>query len=180
MMKQLLFFLLALSMIQASALSQQAGDRAADTRPKVDKSPHEHLKVFEWMVGHWVDDSDDAEIEIDCSWTDNRTFLKRSFTIKVGDGPTTSGTHFTGWDPVARQFRTWNFYSDGGFSDVVWKHEKDRWYMHYKGVRPDGQRWTMVGIIKPIDKDTFTWQVTEHIDDGKPVPNSKEIKLVRK
>ena len=78
------------------------------------------------------------------------------------------------------QFRNWNFYSDGGFSDVVWKLEKERWYMHYKGVRPDGQRWTMVGIIKPIDKDSFTWQVTEHIVGGKPVPNSPEIKIVRK
>ena len=179
-MKQLLFFLLALSMTPASTWSQQANDSAADTRPKADQSPHEHLKVFEWMVGHWVDDSDDAEVELDCSWTDSGNFLKRSFKIKFGDGPVTSGMHFNGWDPAARQFRNWNFYSDGGFSDVVWKLEKDRWYMHYKGVNPDGRRWTMVGIIKPIDKDTFTWQITEHIDDDKPVPNSPEIKLVRK
>ena len=110
----------------------------------------------------------DAEIEIDCSWTDNRNFLKRSFKIKIGDGPVTSGMHFSGWDPAAKQFRNWNFYSDGGFSDVVWKHEKDRWYMHYKGVGADGQRWTAVGIIKPVDKDTFTWQLTERTADGKP------------
>ena len=179
-MKQMLFFLIVLSMTPVSAWSQQASDRVTDTRPEVDQSPYEHLKEFEWMVGRWVDDSDDAEIEIDCSWADNRNFLKRSFKIKIGDDPVTSGMHFTGWDPASKQFRTWNFYSDGGFSEVVWKHENDRWYMHYKGVDPDGQRWTMVGIIKPIDKDSFTWQRTERIVGGKPLPNNKEIKIVRK
>jgi hypothetical protein len=169
-----------LSTTQASTWSQQASDRLADSRREVDQSPYEHLKVFEWMVGHWVDDSVAAEIEIDCSWTDNRNFLKRSFKIKVGDDPVTSGMHFTGWDPASKQFRTWNFYSDGGFSEVVWKHEKDLWNMHYKGVRPDGQRWTMVGIVKPIDKDSFTWQRTKRIVGGKPLPNNKEIKIVRK
>ena len=52
--------------------------------------------------------------------------------------------------------------------------------MHYKGVGADGHRWTMVGIIKPIDKDSFTWQKTEQISGGKPTPNSPEIKLIRK
>jgi hypothetical protein len=178
-MKQIPFILLTLSMTPASAWSGEASDRVADTRPEVDQSPYEHLKVFEWMVGRWVDDSDDAEIVIDCSWTENRTFLKRSFTIKDGDGAATSGTHFTGWDPINKQFRTWNFYTDGGFSEVVWKHENDRWYMHYQGVDPDGQRWTMVGIIKQIDNDSFTWQRTDLIVGGKPVPTSDEIKIVR-
>jgi hypothetical protein len=179
-MRPILFFLLALSITPGSTWSQQTNDRGADTQPAVAQSHYEQLKVFEWMVGHWVDDADDARIEIDCSWTNDRNFLKRSFRIQFGDEPETSGMHMTGWDPATNQIRTWNFYSNGGFSEVVWKHEKDRWFMHYKGVGSDGHRWTAVGIIKPVDKDTFTWQLTEQIVDGKPLPDNKEVKIVRK
>ena len=33
------------------------------------------------MIGHWVDKDDQVDIETDCNWTKNRTYITRTFTV---------------------------------------------------------------------------------------------------
>jgi uncharacterized protein (TIGR02246 family) len=154
-------------------------DRVTDKAPQVIPTHYEQLKELEWMVGRWVDDSDEARVETECNWTKNRNFLLRSFTITVGDRLDMSGMQLIGWDAADKQFRSWTFDSDGGVAEAVWKHEKGRWYVHNKGVLADGRRVTAVNIIKPVDNDSFTWQTTERTVAGELLPNIDEIKIVR-
>ena len=154
-------------------------DRVTDKAPEVIPTHYEQLKELEWMVGSWVDDADNAVVETECKWTKNRNFLTRSFIVTVGDQIDMSGMQIIGWDAAAKQIRSWTFDSDGGFAEAVWTHKKDRWYVHNKGVLADGQKATMVNIIKPLDKDSFTWQTTERTVAGELLPNVAEVKIVR-
>lgn len=154
-------------------------DRVTDKAPEVIPTHYEQLKPLEWMVGRWVDDAEDARVETECNWTKNRNFLTRSFAVTVGDQIDLSGMQIIGWDPAAKQIRSWTFDSDGGFAEAVWTHKKDRWYVHNKGVLAKGQKATMVNVIKPLDKDSFTWQTIERTVDGELLPNVAEVKIVR-
>ena len=58
-------------------------DRVTDEAKEASDSHYEQLKPLEWMVGHWVDKDENVDIETDCNWTKNRTFLTRSFTVSV-------------------------------------------------------------------------------------------------
>jgi uncharacterized protein (TIGR02246 family) len=44
------------------------------------------LADLEWMLGHWVDKSDQARVDTICRWSPRHAFLVRSFTIKTGQG----------------------------------------------------------------------------------------------
>ena len=154
-------------------------DRVTDKAPEVIPTHYEQLKELEWMVGNWIDESDEASIVTECKWTKNRNFLTRSFSVTVGDQIDLSGMQIIGWDASAKQIHSWTFDSDGGFAEAVWTHKKDRWYIQNKGVLADGQKATAVNILKPLDKDSFTWQTTERTVAGELLPNVDEVKIVR-
>ena len=44
---------------------------------------HEHLQELEWLIGEWVDESDDAEVHTNCRWSENQCFLLRSFQVRI-------------------------------------------------------------------------------------------------
>ena len=66
------------------------------------------------MIGSWVDKDDNATIQTDCEWTKNRNFMTRSFAVAIGDRVSMSGMQIVGWDPIAKQIRSWVFDSNGG------------------------------------------------------------------
>ena len=51
-----------------------------------DLTPHDHLKELEWLVGDWINESQDAVVHTTCKWTDDGNFLVREFTMKTA-GP---------------------------------------------------------------------------------------------
>ena len=44
-----------------------------------------------------------------------------------------------GWDPLARQIRSWEFDSEGGFGEGKWSRDGERWVIKHTGVRPEGR-----------------------------------------
>ena len=134
------------------------------------------------MVGSWIDDDkdDDATIQTDCDWTKNKNFMTRSFAVVVGDKVDMSGMQIIGWDPIAKQIRSWIFDSDGGFAEGKWKHKGDRWLIQQAGTLADGRKSSAVNIIKTVDNDSFTWQTVERSVDGDELPDVEEITIVRK
>ena len=108
-------------------------DRVTEEEPPAAPTPppsnYEHLKELEWMVGSWIDNDEDdqATIQTDCEWTKNKNFMTRSFAVVVGDQVNMAGMQIVGWDPVAKQIRSWVFDSNGGYSDGKWKHKGNRW-----------------------------------------------------
>ena len=158
-------------------------DRVKEEEPPAPPpSNYEHLKDLEWMVGSWIDDDEeeDAMIQTDCNWTKNQNFLIRSFAIVVGDQVDMAGLQIIGWDPVAKQIRSWVFDSDGGFAEGKWTRKGDRWLIQQAGTLPDGSKSSAVNIMKQIDNDSFTSQSVQRSVNGDILPNVDEVTVVRK
>jgi uncharacterized protein (TIGR02246 family) len=156
-------------------------DRIAEADvPAPPPSNYEHLKELEWMIGSWVDQDEAATIHTDCEWTKNRNFITRSFAVVIGNEVNKSGMQVIGWDPVAKQIRSWVFDSDGGFSDGKWKHKGDKWFVHQTGTLPDGGKTSALNIFTRVDDSSFTWQSTDRVVDGEVLPNIDEVLVVRK
>lgn len=143
-------------------------------------SNYEHLKELEWMVGSWLDEDENATIQTDCAWTKNQNFLTRSFAVVAGDQVDMSGMQIIGWDPAAKQIRSWVFDSDGTFGEGKWTRKENRWLIQQVGTLPDGSKSTALNIITQLDDDTCTWQSVNREVDGELLPNIEEVRVVRK
>jgi len=155
-------------------------DRVTDDPVPVVQSQYQHLKSLQWMIGSWVDESDSGQIATDCSWTKNKNFMTRSFTVSIEDGIELSGMQIIGWDAAAKQIRSWTFDSDGGFSEGRWTQEDNRWFVRKKGTAADGSRATAVNIITHVDDNTFTLKSTQRTSAGDLLPNIDEVVVVRR
>jgi uncharacterized protein (TIGR02246 family) len=156
-------------------------DRISEEEPPAPPpSSYEQLKELEWMIGSWIDQDEDATIQTDCEWTKNQNFINRSFAVVIGDQVDLAGMQIIGWDPVAKQIRSWIFDSDGGFSEGKWTRKGDRWLIQQNGTLPDGSRSSAVNIITRVDDDSFTWQSVQREIDGDILPNVDEVLVVRK
>ncbi len=145
-----------------------------------DLGPHEHLKELEWLVGEWINESEDAIVNTTCKWSKDGNFLIREFTMKTQGQPVLSGTQRIGWDAVKRQFKTWIFDSEGGFADGYWTRDGDRWLVKAEGVRQDGQPASATNIITRLGKDRIGWQSVERTLGGAAIPGINEFTVVRK
>jgi len=156
-------------------------DRISEEEPPTPPpSNYEHLKDLEWMVGSWIDRDERATIQTDCEWTKNKNFMTRSFAMAIGDRINMAGMQIIGWDPAAKQIRSWVFDSDGGFSEGKWKRKGDRWLIQQIGTLPDGGKSSAVNVLKKIDNNSFTWQSVERSVDGDLLPDVGEVLIVRK
>ncbi len=154
-------------------------DRVTEKAEEITPSRYEQLKPLEWMIGHWVDKDDNVDIETECKWTKNQSFITRSFTVAAEGKVDISGMQVIGWDPVAKAIRSWTFDSDGGFAEATWTFKKDRWFIQNKGYLADGRKATMTNVIKPIDQNSFTWQTNDRTAGGELLPNIDEVLIVR-
>ena len=164
----------------ASATAKAADTPAsdADDLPPV-PSHYEQLKELEWMIGTWIDQDDQARVETTCQWTRNQNFISRSFTVFVEDKIDMAGMQIIGWDPVAKQIRSWVFDSDGGFADGRWTRKGNHWYVATSGTLPDGRKAASTNIITYVDNNKFKWQSVNRSLDGRPLPNIDEVVIVR-
>jgi len=163
-------------------LLDRVTEEEAPTAVAPPPSNYEHLKDLEWMVGSWIDDDkdDDATIQTDCNWAKNKNFMTRSFAVVVGDQVNMSGMQIVGWDPTAKQIRSWVFDSDGGFAEGKWTRKGNRWLIQQTGTLPDGSKSSAVNIIKQIDNNSFTWQTVQRSINGDLLPDVDAITIVRK
>jgi uncharacterized protein (TIGR02246 family) len=156
-------------------------DRVSEVaEPTPPPSNYEHLKELDWMIGSWIDQDDKATIQTDCEWTKNRNFMTRSYAVAIGNKVNMSGMQIIGWDPIAKQIRSWVFDSNGGYSDGKWKHKGSRWVVQQTGVLADGAKTTSTNIFTYVDNNSFTWQSIDRTIDGEMQPNVDEVTIVRK
>ena len=154
-------------------------DRVTEEDVLVVPSHYEQLKDLEWMIGSWVDQDDDATVVTECNWTKNNNFITRSFTVQIRDRIDMAGMQIIGWDPSAKQIRSWVFDSDGGFGQGTWTKKDKRWYIQQTGVLPDGRKSSSVNIITYVDDNTCTLQSVNRTVDGELLPNIEEVKITK-
>lgn len=155
-------------------------DRVSD-EATVDPSPHyEHLREIEWMIGEWVDQDDQATVELNCRWARNKNFMIREFSVSVGDEIDLSGVQIIGWNPEANRLQSWTFDSDGGFAEGTWTATTGRWYVRNRGYTSDGGRVAATNVIRVIDNDSFGWRTMDQSLDGEILPNVDETLVIRR
>jgi uncharacterized protein (TIGR02246 family) len=154
-------------------------DRVTEEDIPVALSHYEQLKELEWMIGSRIDGDDLGRIETTCEWTRNKNFITRSFTVSVRDRVDMAGMQIIGWDPAAKQIRSWVFDSDGGFAEGRWTKQENRWSIATTGTAPDGSKTTSVNVINYVDDNQFKWQSVSRMADGELLPNIDEVVVVR-
>lgn len=142
-------------------------------------APRDHLKALEWLVGDWVNESQDAVVTTSCKWAVGGNFLDRDFTMKTKGRPVLSGTQRIGWDPLKHQFKTWIFDSEGGHGEGFWTRDGDRWLIKVEGVNPQGQPISATNIITRMGKDRMGWMSTERTIGSAAIPEVEEFVVVR-
>ena len=100
--------------------------------------------------------------------------ITRSFTVSIEDQIDMAGMQFIGWDPAAKQIRSWVFDSDGGFAEGRWTKKEDRWSITTTGTLPDGATASSVNVITRVDDDQFKWQSVNRTASGALLPNIDE------
>ncbi len=141
---------------------------------------HDRLKELEWLVGQWVNESQDVVVFTTCKWADNGNFLLREFTVQTQGRPVMTGSQRIGWDPLKRQFKSWVFDSEGGFVEAYWTRNGNQWVVKAEGVDHDGEPASATNIITRLGKDRIGWQSANRTLGGAAVPGIDEFILVRK
>jgi len=154
-------------------------DRVTEKETVEVPSHYEQLKPLSWLIGTWVDEDESARVESTCQWAKNQNFLTRTFTIELPNEPGLSGVQVIGWDGSQGKIRSWAFDSDGGFAEGSWTHKEDRWIVETAAVLPDGRKASSINIMKLLDDNTVTWQITGRDVDGEILPNLPEVKITR-
>jgi uncharacterized protein (TIGR02246 family) len=141
---------------------------------------HEFLKGLGWLIGDWADENDKGEVaRVSFEWSTSENFMLSSFTTTVKHIAIGGGSQWIGWDPLAKQVRSWTFEDGGGFGEGTWTQDGDKWTSKNTAVTRDGKKLTATNIITRLDADTFTWQSKDRTEDGKAMPDIKPIKMKR-
>jgi len=147
-----------------------------------DPSNHHFLSGLDWMIGDWADESNDGAGpagHIAFAWSPTENFIIATRTAEFTDAVLDNGMQMIGWDPAAKQIRSWSFEADGGFGESTWNKDGSKWVVKTKATTADGGAVTATNIITPVDANTVTWASKDRTAGGKPLPDTKEVKMKR-
>jgi uncharacterized protein (TIGR02246 family) len=142
-------------------------------------SSYGELQPLEWLVGEWIDEGRSEVVESKFRWDDNKSFLLEEFQVISQGSTVLKGTQRIGWDPQAKQIRSWIFDSAGGFGEAVWTQVGDDWVCKAKGVRSDGSSASATRRLSRATKDRVIWTSADRLDDGEQLPELA-VTMVRK
>lgn len=150
--------------------------------PEADESPRERLAELGWLIGEWLDEDDDAQVHTTCEWADDGAFLVRKFRVQAGSREVMTGHQRIGWDPRLKQFRSWTFDSQGGFSEALWSRGPgaERWLVKSTGILPDGRTASATNLLSREGRDVLRWASVDRTLGGRSLPDVETITLVRR
>jgi uncharacterized protein (TIGR02246 family) len=137
------------------------------------------LRDLDWLIGHWVDQTEGIAVESNVRWSANQAFLIRSYSIKGDGGVGDEGTQIIGWDPRAKRIRSWDFDQDGSFGEGVWSKNGDEWLIKSNRTTADGGSASGTYVFKPTGRDSMTVQLIGAELDGEPMPNQPAVVVAR-
>jgi uncharacterized protein (TIGR02246 family) len=138
-----------------------------------------NLARLTWLLGDWVDESDDSRIVSRIEWTRNNAFLINNFSAEFSDQESLEGVQVIGWDPARGAIRSWMFDSDGAFGEGDWSEENGVWVVRSRMTLADGQEAQNTLIYTPRDENSYFWQAIGRKVSGRFLPNIKKILVVR-
>jgi uncharacterized protein (TIGR02246 family) len=153
-------------------------DLAATSRDTADKGGP--LRELEWLVGEWVDEGELGKVASTVRWEEGKKFLVRKYSLQADGEPGRTGTQWIGWDPQAKQMRSWVFDSEGDFGQGQWTRAGNAWIIKASGMTGDGLTTSSTQIIELINNDSLKLKATERIIGSELLPDIEETVMVRK
>jgi uncharacterized protein (TIGR02246 family) len=153
-------------------------DLANTSRDTVEKEGR--LRDLEWLVGEWIDEGEEGKGASTVRWEEGKKFLVRKYSTQVAGEPGRSGTQWIGWDPQAKQIRSWVFDSDGDFGHGEWTRVDNTWIIKASGVTGGGLTTSSTEVIVPINKDSLKLQSTDRVVGAERLADIEETVMVRK
>ncbi|MBA3238955.1 MAG: nuclear transport factor 2 family protein [Parachlamydiaceae bacterium] len=141
---------------------------------------YQHLKKLEWLIGNWIDEDEDVEINSSYKWNDSKNFIIGDFSVTTEGQLELSGKTVIGWDPIKESIRSWVFDSDGGFGEADWSKKGNSWISETSQTLADGSRASAINVYTPIDANSYTWESTGREVGGKILPNIDSVTINRK
>jgi uncharacterized protein (TIGR02246 family) len=138
-------------------------------------TPQEMLAAVEWLVGEWVDESDEGRTTISYRWSEDGNFIIGEYNLTIGGQSAGKSTQRIGWDPVEGELRSWTFDSDGGFAEGEWAADGAGWIIKSEATMPSGSTGSATVTITPKDQDHFVVESTDRIVGGSPEPDFKLV-----
>jgi uncharacterized protein (TIGR02246 family) len=142
-------------------------------------SPHDRLQVLAWMLGDWIDEGPDSLVRLNCRWSEDGNFLIRTFTVKHQGKDVMTVAQRIGWDPAAKQIRSWEFDSEGGFGEGKWGGDGDRWVIKHTATRPEGTIVSATNTMVRERPDLVRWSSTDRYVGHEPIPDEPPFAFVR-
>jgi hypothetical protein len=99
--------------------------------------------------------------------------------MEYNDATLANGMQMIGWDPAAKQVRSWSFEADGGHGESVWTKDGSSWVAKTKATLADGTAVTATNIMTVMDDNTVKVASKERTVGGKAMPDAKETTLKR-
>lgn len=137
------------------------------------------LQDLDWLVGDWQDDTEGITVLTTCKWSRSNAFLIRSFSVQREDEDLQEGTQIIGWDPLYRQIRSWNFFSDGSFGSGFWSKNGDNWLIKSTQTLTDGRVSEGLHVISQITENSMQVQLTSSSIEGELQPTREPVRVIR-
>jgi uncharacterized protein (TIGR02246 family) len=144
-----------------------------------DMTAHEQLQQLGWLIGDWIDESDDSVVRTSTRWSDDKNFILSDFHVHVAGRRAMSGSTRIGWDASIGKFRSWVFDTEGGHASGLWTRVGDQWVVKVTAVGPDGEIGTMTNIYVPTGRDSIAFTSVDRIFGDETAPDVT-VKIVRK
>lgn len=149
--------------------------------PYLPPTHQDQLRPLEWMIGEWRDKATNGHAaHVVFEWSPDRNFILSLRAVEAEGAFLDTGTQRIGWDPVAKQIRSWSFEPDGGFGESVWSQDgNQKWLVKSRSVLQSGHLASATTVVNRVDANTVTFQVKDQIADGKPLPDTAVITMIR-
>lgn len=151
-----------------------------DPAPEPESNYH-RLSALEWMVGDWIDESENIKSTSSIRWAENKNFLVRTYAVHIAGESAMSGTQWIGWDPQTGQIKSWVFDSEGGHGTGLWTQKSPgHWTIKNTGTLRDGRATSSTQVINVVNKDAVRLSATDRVTDGQSAADIGEVIMVRK
>jgi uncharacterized protein (TIGR02246 family) len=138
-----------------------------------DRAPaSEKLVALQWLVGDWLIEKEGTRTFLSFDWSEDGPFLDgRALTETAGE-QSVSLTYRIGWNANRKNFVSWGFDAQGGYTKSEWTNAGDGFLLRTSGVTADGEiNQSTQSMIPDENLQGFTWSIRYHTLGGAVQPD---------
>jgi heat shock protein HslJ len=133
---------------------------ASAAQPGLPVPVHPELEDLGWLIGRWTSGEGAPTCVMEGAWSEGGGFLFLDVQLGDGDNPRDSCSNRIAWDSLRKEFRSWSFQPDGGFSEGRWSAEKGGWKVVSTGVSTNGLKTVEEVHLRPDSPGQMSLDIT--------------------